>query len=168
MNFKKALFVACLAGLMVVGCGKKDEAKGGDKAAAGDKAGKKEGAAKSGKSNHEKLQGTWTFDVDKMIEADEKMAAMIKEKPEMKANIAKMMEGASITISEKEVVMKGMGKEEKASYTVEKQDGNKITVKSKEEGKDEEETLTFEFIDDDTMKGKEEGKDSDMYLVRKK
>jgi hypothetical protein len=161
MNVKRVLIMAVLAGFVVVGCGKKDGETAGKEGAT--KAGK---TGKASKSNHDKLQGTWKFNIDKMISGDPKMAEMVKAKPEMKEQLGKMMGDASITIGKDNVTMKGMGKEDKSTYTVVSQEGNKIVIEAIEEGKEKKEKLSFEFTDDDNMKGREDGKDADMYLTR--
>jgi PBP1b-binding outer membrane lipoprotein LpoB len=160
MYVKHVLVTLVLAGFVLTGCAKKD----GEPAS-------KEGAAKAEattKSNHNKLQGTWTFDMDAMLKGDPRMAKMVKTNPEVRAQITRLMTDANITIDKDSVAMNGQGKERKYSYTVVSQDGNTVVLESTQEGKEKKGKMTFEFTDDDNMRGREDGKGSDMFLTRAK
>ncbi len=155
---RKFMLLAAVAGLMMgTGC------KGGE---GGDK---KEGekAEAPSKSNHDKWQGTWGINIDKMIEMDPKMQEQLKENPGMKAMLEGMMGNATITVGKDTLSMKMGPKEEKATYKVVKEDGNKLIIESKDEGKEETEKLTIEFTDDKNVIMSKEGDDEKMALVRK-
>ena len=165
MKAIQLMIVAATAAVMVLGGCKGGDAKKDDKAAAG----KKEGGA-SAKSAHERIQGEFGIDIDAMIAADPKMAAQVKEKPEMLEMIKGMMGKAVMKITKDTMEMTGGpgGKTEKSTYTVKSQDGDKIVIESQDEGKDEKETITLVLSDGDKkLTGTKEGDKDTLVLVRK-
>jgi hypothetical protein len=119
-------------------------------------------------TNHEKLVGTWKFNVDKTTESDPSMAQMLKNMPEMRAQFEEMLDSMSVIFGKAEITMKGMGEEETSAYTVVSQEGRTIVVEATEKGEEKKETLTFAFTDDDNIKGREHGKEVDILRRRSK
>jgi hypothetical protein len=95
-------------------------------------------------TNHEKLVGTWKFNVDKTTESDPSMAQMLKNMPEMRAQFEEMLDSMSVIF------------------------GRTIVVEATEKGEEKKETLTFAFTDDDNIKGREHGKEVDILRRRSK
>jgi hypothetical protein len=141
--------------------------KGGEKKD-GDKEGK-QGAASS-KSNHDKLQGEWGIDVDKMIELDPKAQEQLKANPGMKDMMVKMMGSAKFTITKDSLTASLMGKDEKATYTVKSQEGNKVVIETTEKADDDKEKveiITATFVNDNLVILTKDGDDEKIPLKRK-
>ena len=153
------LLVAAVSAFSVLSC------KGGDKPA--DKGAEKAGEAAAATSNHDKFQGTWAVDIERMLTMDPRAAEMIKAKPEMKEMMTKTMSQASFTVTKDGISVTGFGKDQKAAYTVKKDEGSTLVIESQDEGKEEKESITITFDSADTATMTKDGQDQKMPLKRK-
>ena len=115
-------------------------------------------AACGGSSANEPLLGTWTLDLDAMMERDEFKNTPAGQKKYMEGMLASMKVEITFTddMMKTEVSALGRNESHEQSYTVESADGDKLVLASKDEDGNEEavtvtvtgHTLTFTAGDD--------------------
>jgi hypothetical protein len=124
-------------------------------------------AQQATRSNHDRFQGTWAIDVDRMIELDPKAAEMLKENPSMREMMEKMMGKATFTITPTDLVANLGQKEQKATYTVREDQDNVLVIESVDSGREDVEVITATFESDDSLILGKEGETDRIPLVRR-
>ncbi len=120
------------------------------------------------RSNHERFQGDWRIDVQRMLEINLDMATAADENPDMIDRMHAALGKATISIGAQSLVARGFKPvDDKANYKVVSADGNSMVIESRDEGKDNVERLTVTFESDDHITITKQGEDTKMALRRK-
>jgi len=162
-SFLPVIVVTGLA-ILVAGCGKKDDKT--------EKTGKTEktkdddnghGGHSSKKSAKERLVGTWESNIEL---DDAKIEAMLKAQKtppekmkEAKETVSKMFGNMKVAIEMKAdgtsvITSSGVGPKpqvKKGTWKIIEEDGDTVKLETKEEGKDEADTITLVFKSDDEL-----------------
>ena len=168
---KVLMFIAVVGMTLAGGC--KWNGKGGNEAKAREKGGGKAAASShSGKSNHDKFQGTWDKNIDKMVEWNPKLREEAAANPALLPALKKWQDGTTYTVTKGSLIVRWPGRdgktdrEEKSTYVVKAQEGNKLVMDFTGEGGTVTVTATLE--NDDTCILREGDDENSIVLTRKK
>lgn len=160
----RASIIFCLGfGLLALTAGCKS---GGDKANESDPNRAKK--SKPEQSNHDRLAGTWAMDARRTIANNPGMKSLDESKQEELEE--KMGQARMIFTKDSMVVTRMGGRQQKGTYSVKEEKGNRLVLEAKREGRDKSDTLVVEFDGDDkvlfySLRDGEKGDQT--YLVRR-
>ncbi|MFT7625995.1 MAG: archaellum component FlaG (FlaF/FlaG flagellin family) [Myxococcota bacterium] len=117
-------------------------------------------------SNHERIQGTWTINVEKLIELDPRAKQEIAGNPQAKAMMVKMLGSATFTFTAKGIDATIGGKSERATYKVQLDSGNLLVIESQDVGATEVEAIKVVFGGDDSLIMSKRGESERIPLTR--